>query len=317
VPAAAAQAFHRTPAYTAPTRLRRDYRRFHQLALSTRDVDPVYPVYRALAGQLGLTDAERAWLVFCHVAYYHAGSALAAFAATRTVSEATMAPMDLPVGTERRAHWTRPRLAAHLAGLQRAARPFGGDLHAWAMAAMNPDPCRAWATLTADLMELDGNGRWASFKTAEMLAEVCDVPVEAPDMGHAWSTGPRHGLALLFPGLPAGNGATTVAELDVISARLVDDLHAAGLEASMATAETTLCDFHALHAGRYYTGHDIDLMQAQVRAVRPGLAGQLWNARAAALPAAYLGELGGWTGPDAHRRRFYRDHGLIVTRSEK
>ena len=315
MPAAAAQAFARTPAYTSPPRLRTDYRRFHKLALETRDVDPVYPVYRALADSLGLSPAERAWLVFVHVAYYHAGSALAAFEATRTVREATTAPMDLPVGTERRAHWTRPRLAAHLAALQRAAAPFGrAGLAGWAWHELPADPARAWGHLTADLAALDGNGRWAAFKTAEMLAAISDIPVEAPDMGHAYSSGPRHGLALLYPPVPAGNGALAIKELDVLSGRLVDKLREAGLPASMATAETTLCDFHALHAGRYYVGHDIDLMQAQVRAVRPGLADKLWNARTTALPAAYLGELGGWTGPDPRRRRFYRDHGRIVTR---
>jgi Alpha-glutamyl/putrescinyl thymine pyrophosphorylase clade 2 len=315
--ATAPAAFHATRAYYAPSRLRLDYRRFHRLAVTSGDVDPVYPVYRALAGALGLDPAGRAWLVFCHVAYYHAGSALAAFAATRTAPYATLAPLDLPVGTERRAHWTRPRLAAHLAGLQRAALLFGGDLHAWAMDGLPGDPGQAWHHLAGRLAALPGNGRWAAYKTTEMLAEVCGIPAQAPDMGHAHSTGPRRGLVLLHPAAPGPdeNSALAVKELDVLSRRLVDELRAAGLPATMATAETTLCDFHALHAGRYYVGHDIDLMQAQVRAVRPPLAPHLMDARAAALPGVYLGELGGWTGPDPRRRRHYRDTGVILERT--
>jgi hypothetical protein len=316
VTTAAAQAFHRTAAYTDPARLRADYARFHRLALATGDVDPVYPVLAALARRLGLTPAERAWLVFCHVAYYHAGSGLAAFAATRTARDACMAPLNMPVGTERRAHWTRPRLAAHLAGLERAARPHGGDLHAWAAEGLPGDPVKAWPALTARLAALPGNGRWAAYKTAEMLAAVAGLDAEAPDMGHAHSTGPRAGLALLYPAAPAGHGPRAVAALDALSAQVVAGLLADGAAASMATAETTLCDFHALHAGRYYTGHDIDLMLAQLRAVRP--AGGFYEAavaaRAATLPAPYLGELGGWAGPDRDRRRWYRETGHVYAR---
>ena len=305
--------FHTSPGYQDPARLRTDYGAFHALELANGDVDPVYPVWRALAGGLGLTPAERAWLVFCHAAYYHAGSGLAAFTVTRTAAEATAAPLSLPVGTERRAHWTRPRLAAHLAGLERTARPYNHDLHAWAMDGLPADPGKAWEHLAGRLAALPGNGRWASFKTAEMLGEICGVPVEAPDMGHAHSSGPRGGLALLYPDAPEGHTPRAVAELDRLSAALVTELARAG-PATMATAETTLCDFHALHAGRYYPGHDIDQMLAQARTVRPPLLGALLAARWQTLPAAYLGELNGWDGPDRARRRIYRDTGIIPAR---
>ncbi|MEW9530679.1 hypothetical protein [Microbispora sp. NPDC049125] len=306
--------FDATPYYRDPARLRADYREFHAAALASRDVDPTYPVYVALADALGLDRPGRAWLVLVHVAYYHMGSALAAFAGARTADDACLAPLDLPVATERRAHWTRPRLAKHLASVARAARPFGGDLAEWATCDLPDDPHKAWSVLNARLMTIDGNGRWAAFKTAEMLQQIVGVPVAAPDMGHAHSSGPRHGLALLFPGAPTGHSAADVATLDRLSNGLVADLRHRGIDADIERTETTLCDFHALHDGRYYIGHDIDQMQSQLHAIQSPLTGHAVEARAAALPHAYLGEKNGWLGVNKARRGHYRRTGEVITR---
>lgn len=312
-----AQEFRDTRAYRDPDRLRRDHRRFHELAVASGDVDPVYPVYRDLAHRLALTRAERAWLIFCHVAYYHMGSALAAFAATRrNALEAGLAPLNLPVATERRAHWSRGRLARHLTGLARAAQPYGGDLASWATDDLPDDPHAAWSVLTERLATLDGNGRWAAFKTAEMLAAIAGVPVRAPDMGHASSSGPRHGLKLLHPDAPDGNAPPDIAQLDHLSERLVAELRGRGLAATLETVETTLCDFHALHDGGYYVGHDIDLMQDQINQVPGPLTTEIFAARVAALPAEYLGEQSGWSGVDRARKRHYRRTGQVLARGE-
>lgn len=306
--------FADSAAFTDPARLTADHRRFHEIAVASSDVDPIYPVYRSLADRLGLDQAARAWLVFCHVAYYHAGSALAAFAATGYARDAAVAPIDVPVGTERRAHWTRPRLVAHLAALERAARPFAGDLWAWATEGLPDRPHAAWRELTVRLEGLDGNGRWAAFKTAEMLQQICGAPVAAPDMGHAHSSGPRHGLELLRPGLPAGNSPADIRRLDTASAELIRDLRQAGLHATVENTETTLCDFRSMWAGRYYVGHDIDHMQHQLTQVPVPFTEAAWKARADTLPRAYLGELNGWYGVDRDRRGHYRRTGEVIAR---
>jgi hypothetical protein len=306
--------FHATPAYRDQRRLHADYRAFHQLALETCDVDPVYPVYRRLASDLGLSASGRAWLVFVHVAYYHIGSALKAFDVARRSSDAMLAPLDVPVGTERRAHWSRPKLAQHLAAVDNAARPFGGDLDAWAREGLPEDPREAWRALADRLQRLTGNGRWAAFKTAEMLQQICDVPVAAPDMDHANSSGPRQGLSLLYKGLPTGNTPRAVATLDKHSEALMEALRKAGLEAEQETTETTLCDFHALHGGRYYVGHDIDQMLHQLNQVPSDLTEAALDARADTLPAAYRGEINGWHGIDKNRRGHYRRTGEVISR---
>lgn len=307
--------FDATPAYRDPKRLRADYQRFHELAVKTRDVDPVYPVYKGLSRALELDAAGRAWLVFCHVAYYHMGSSLAAFAATRRgPAEAASAPIEMPVATERRAHWTRHRLSRHLADLERTARPFGGDMDAWARHDLPDDPKDAWDALTVRLQAIDGNGRWAAFKTAEMLQQICDLPVAAPDMGHAHSSGPRHGLELLYRGLPQGNSPTAVRALNRYSDQLIGRLRTAGLQASTEETETTLCDFHSLWGGRYYVGHDIDQMLHQLNQVPNDLTGLALVARKVTLSNDYLGELNGWYGPDKARNSHYRRTGEVISR---
>jgi Alpha-glutamyl/putrescinyl thymine pyrophosphorylase clade 2 len=274
--------------------LHADYARFHRIQVASRDIDPVYPVYRQLAADLGLTAEDRTRLVLLHVAYYHAGSALAALDG---------AHWRLPCGTERRGHRDDRQLRRHLDGLAQAGAQPGGYT-----AFLRPR-AGSWDALTARLRELPGNGRWAAYKAAEMLQKVCGYAVTAPDMGHAHSSGPRHGLALLYPGIPEGNSPADIARLDAISAAL-----AAGLPAPVEEAETTLCDFHAMHGGRYYPGHDIDVMLAQLIAVQSGLTAAFLAARRAVLPPAYLGEIHGWSGVDRGRCRAYRDTGQIRER---
>jgi len=70
--------------------------------------------------------------------------------------------------------------------------------------------------------------------------------------------------------------------------------------------ETSLCDFNSLVKGRYYIGHEMDLMME-------GLEPQsiFWEARAKALAHNYLGEFKGWHGVRPELKTIYRDKGLI------
>lgn len=288
-----------------------DYTRFHKLMTDSGDMDPVYPVYRRLAGMLGLSYSQKVWLVLCHVAYYHAGSALAAFSATNGIGDAQMARLDLPCATERRGHRSPAALSAHLADIARRSREILSWYH---VAAVRGRHDGGWDYLAGQLSTIHGNGRWAAYKTTEMLQQIVPVPIEAPDMGHAFSSGPRKGLALLYDDLPTGNSAEVVAHLDDLSAEVVGYLSRSSADATFATAETSLCDFHSLVAGRYYVGMDIDRMQVQIAAVPSPLTQTVMQARMLALPRRCLGELNGWDGIDTDRRHVYADTGKIVDR---
>src|SRR5699024_10612347 len=91
-------------------KLREDYPRWHAAEVASCEIDPVYPVLRNLADAWGLDFEQRAWLVFCHVIWYHPGSTLAGFqiaptpAALPDTEDGLWASglLTLPCGTERR-----------------------------------------------------------------------------------------------------------------------------------------------------------------------------------------------------------------------
>lgn len=286
-----------------------DYRDFHWAMVDSRDLDPVYPVYRALADDLGMGLEDRVRLVLLHVAYYHMGSALVAFSATNSLADMGSAPLPLPCATERRGHRNPAALSAHLNSIARRADEIVG----WCRAADRAGP-GGWGLMTDRLETVHGNGRWAAYKTAEMFQHILPLPIEAPDMGHAHSSGPRKGLALLYRDLPEGSGVDVVRHLDRLSDEVVGALRWPDRRVALSEAETSLCDFRSLVTGRYYVGHDIDKMQEQLTTVPSELSSRAVSARRIVLPRAYLGELSGRTGVDKNRRRVYLDTGKIVTR---
>ena len=96
------------------------------------------------------------------------------------------------------------------------------------------------------------------------------------------------------------------------------EMQATGATATLATVETTLCDFHSLVKGRYYPGLDIDVMLEQLlgAGLSEEMLGVALRARRLSLPGEYLGELEGfrWRGPDRARKQVYRRTGEIVER---
>jgi Alpha-glutamyl/putrescinyl thymine pyrophosphorylase clade 2 len=274
------------------------YRSWHWLQVATDDLDPVYPVYRDLIKREGLSPDEAAMLVLLHVAYYHSGSALVALQEFRS---GVLPPLDLPCSTERRGHRDRAKLALHLRSMLGAT---ADGAHAWLT-----EPT-TWRGMQDRYLTLYGNGRWAAYKLGEMVQKILGHPVVIPDAGHPNSTGPRKGLADLFPGLPTDSGAISVAALDATTNTVAEFLG----ETDIAQVETSLCDFHSLVKGGYYLGHDIDEMQAQLLAVPCDLTWSVMSSRLATLPHAYLGELHGRLGVSTVRNSAFRTTGEILER---
>lgn len=284
-----------------------DYVEFHREQIESWDIDPVYPVLRWIAKD---ADRESAlWLTFLHVAYYHIGSALAVWDRHPYPTIPDDDLLRLPCGTERRGHRDPAKLRKHLTSLVACA-----PLTTFVDRAVTRDPKRSWARMEILLQTIWGNGRWATYKTSEMLMKVNDLPLEATDMGHKNGSGSKHGLKLLFPNAPTGNTPRDIEILDRMSQTLVDVLNRAGVEASLETAETSLCDFHSLVEGRYYVGHDIDAMFGQLQAVPSSLTEKAIQARFETLPHRYVGELQGWETIDDERKRQYKQTGQLLFR---
>jgi hypothetical protein len=275
-------------------------------------MDPAYPVLKWFADSL---DRESGlWLTFLFVGYYHMGSALKAFSLYPTLTVPDEATLKLPIAQPRRSHRATLKFAQHLDSLCAKAEQHGG-LGAWLdSATTSEDPLTNWKTLNDELTTVFGNGRWAAYKTAEILMKSHGFNLAAPDMGNANSSGPRKGLGLFFPGLPQGNSPAEIAYLDELSLKVVENLTGKTSQVSIETAETSLCDFYALNKGRYYVGIDIDEMQEQLLRVPSDLTAMAFKARYETLPHAYLGELNGWEGIDKKRKSVYRDTREIALR---
>ncbi len=289
-----------------------DYAQFHEAQTQSRDMDPAYPVLKWFADSL---DRESGlWLTFLFVGYYHMGSALKAFSLYPTLTVPDEATLKLLIAQPRRSHRATLKFAQHLDSLCAKAEQHGG-LGAWLdSATTSEDPLTNWKTLNDELTTVFGNGRWAAYKTAEILMKSHGFNLAAPDMGNANSSGPRKGLGLFFPGLPQGNSPAEIAYLDELSLKVVENLTGKTSQVSIETAETSLCDFYALNKGRYYVGIDIDEMQEQLLRVPSDLTAMAFKARYETLPHAYLGELNGWEGIDKKRKSVYRDTREIALR---
>lgn len=296
-----------------------DYQLFHAEAVRSGDYDPMYPVLANLAAGQKWTREQTLWACMVFVAYYDLGSMLRVVTAHPEPTVPGDELLSLPCATERRAHRDPRQLRRHLAAVAEAANTWGG-LEGWmdnGLGMSEGHDGAGYPVFSAWLRTLYGNGRWASYKSCELLAWVlAEQKIVPNDMGHAHSSGPRHGLELLVTGLPQGNSRDDIATLDRVSSELCERMITDGQWAPVSVVETTLCDFHALAAGRYYIGHDIDQMRAQLDRTPSDLTAAAYAARARALPPAYLSEATGREpGIDKERRTAFVRTGRILIRT--
>lgn len=303
-----------------------DFVAFSRAQLACQDVDPAYPVLRKL--QEEMSHEQALWHSILYVAYYNIASAQEAFA---WVNWPGIVPDDistLPTGIERRGLRGGAALNRHLASVAQLVEKYGGSLQGWLDPWLNGDrPVTmkqrqaAYRIIRDDkLREPWGNGRWAAYKTAEILEKVNGLPLTATDMGNDDSSGPRRGLELLYGKLP-GNSAAVIAQLDEWGEQVQARLNAEPgipIPVTIDEIETLLCDFHALAAGHYYVGHDIDQMYAQLtNSKAQQYMGPVWKARQQVFPQAYLAEVTSHAVLDGGRKRAYRDLGMVLTREGK
>lgn len=291
--------------------LLQDFFRFCVLQLESRDVDPVYPVLAQL--EKTMEPEQALWHTLLYVGYYSLASATMAFSQVPFIDYLPTGVENLPTGVERRG-FRDGSLRKHVVSLLLLRKQYG-SLQAWLKRGFGADTHLNWHILQNNIRLAWGNGRWAGYKTAEILSTVQQYPVSPTDMGNAFSSGPRQGLALFY-GEVMGNTHAAIRLLDEQGDHLLTLTRKQGIDLDIAQLETMLCDFHALAEGRYYVGHDIDQMQEQLikSALPPSLQEPLWHARKMTLPHHYLGEFGGWNGVQKERKKWYQQHREVVFR---
>ena len=290
-----------------------DFTLMHDLITQTETMDTEATFLKELSRLLDLDKDQAAWLCFVFVAYYDMGSALTCFDRYRDPAIPSDDLLKLFCDTERRVHRSPHNLRRHFGDVVSIAENNGG-LYKWLSRYVQNSTQQSWINMINPLETIFGNGRWASYRTVEMVGAVCDLPVEAPDMGHAHSTGPRKGLAYLYENLPAGNKTQDIRTLDAISHDLIQKMSTRGVVASLQDTETSLCGFKSMMNGDYYVGEDLDAMLAEILKQPNGLTEIAFQARKNVYPHNYLGELNGWTGIDKARQKIYKTTGEIVTR---
>ena len=285
---------------TTGANLEADLLAFARLQLASTDIDPVYPVLDLLEEDFD----EEAALIYTlrYVTFYDLAAALRHEAGEY---------FPLP-GNERRSLRDKAKMNEHRASVEACIDRYGSAT-AWLRPPTGTDPAEGWAHVRARYEQAKHNGRWASYKLAEICATVHRWPITAPDMGNDQSSGPLQGLNLVL-GTNLVWRKADIAEADRLAdallGRMRDHLPALRIE----HLETLLCDFHALHDGRYYPGIDIDTMQEQIATLPPEQAQRLLHARSDAIPHEWLGELTGRPGVDKARKRAYADTGQILGR---
>lgn len=288
---------------------------FARAQVETGDIDPAYPVLREVYRADGLGDRSEAalWRTLLYVTWYDLGTAAEVWTGAPVPRGLLASEFARPprTGTERRGHRGAPGLRIALRQIDSVlalAASFGG-LSGWVQDAASARGAMGWNRVAGAFMGASGNGPWAGWKWADLLAHVHGIDIEPATIGlpgHALPSGPAKGLRAVGGGM--GLEALSVSALSVPLDALA---RRQGIE-RMDQMETALCDFGSLASGRYYVGHDIDLQQEQLR----GLPGAFWRARELCFSASVRGEASGWDGVRPERRGVYRDTRRILMPAE-
>jgi hypothetical protein len=250
---------------------------------------------------------QQAWWLVLYVAFYNLASAEAAFAQMPTPPLAGKTlDLRLATGTERRGFRGNGNAKIHLDSLLFHAAEVGG-VYRWLSGAIEASsPEENWQRVRARYEAVAHSGPWSSYKMADLLKNVCGLPLSGWDIGvggGSKTAGPVAGMQRL-----TGWSLQECLKRDN-QLKLYELLKGQGGMAfsGIDQMETCLCDFNSLCKGNYYVGHDIDMQQEHFASVGPGL----WEARQASFAHELLGEHGGWVGVRKGLKTLYRDNGFV------
>jgi hypothetical protein len=271
------------------------FMKFARGQVTLSDHFPHVVLFKYLADKMKLCPEDRAWLCFLYMAYYDDGSCWLAFNDAAVRERRELPPGDYPISKQRR-NLFGGRINRHFEALYDYESLYQlVDVHSW-----------------DDLLErvgrLYGNGRWASYTTAEMLVQVCDLPIDPDTFEIDGSSGPSRGLEAL--GLPqTEHGAEQLWKL----------LRSEGMPVPPEVFESLLCNWSRMNGEGFYLGHNLDRQQGRLAKAQQ-LGGDaaahiwddVWHARKELFPRKALGELYGWPGIDKPRLKVYQQSGEVL-----
>lgn len=288
-----------------------DFLEFARLQKQACDIDPLYPVLKYIFEKWygDLDSASALWAVMVYVAYYNAPSALTVLHSLPAYAVPRGDAAKLPTGIERRGLRGGTPLTRHLAEVYYQGE-FYGDLKRWLQEGWARNiPQDDWDATRRQAMLAWGNGRWATYKLAEVLQKVLGWPIQAGDMGMDGASGPKQGLQMLF-GHNRRDGYTWKTSEFEAQGRWLWHRAALqeGIEVDLAEIETCLCDYHGMMIGRYFVGHDVGLLYEDTHKLEDGPTRRvIIEAAEAVLPAPY------WRPIEPKRRSVYTKTGRMPT----
>lgn len=307
--------------------LNRDFLELVERQFATADFDAVHPTHLYLIERFKLDREQAVWLVMLYMGFYNEGSAWAAF----SQSDPFTVPPVFRIERNRR-NLYGGRVRDHFQALADGARAYGSGYEFLTQEFDDDSPAENWRRLLGTLRGVYGNGRWAAFTTADHLHKVCKLPVRPTDIENAGSSGPADGLRRAF-GLTASSTLDAKDDLEHLNelaeqaldailtyvdvkVPYLDDGHV-----DMGMVESVLCDWSGLARGSYYSGRNIDRMQARIVDVMTsfniGKLDVLWEAREAVFDRRHLGEFNGWAGIDTDRLKHYARTGEVLWSHER
>lgn len=261
--------------------------KFAQLQADTSDSDPHVQVWTEVARARKMRPDQKLWMTMLYMAYYQDGSMWFAM----TEKKLGLPPLDLPISYQRR-NLFGGRIERHLQDLVDKA-PLLTYLKA-----------DTWDSLLKKLQSIYGNGRWASYTTAEMIVAMGLGP-KPETFEIAGSSGPKQGLEFLNL-----EGTERAAE------QLHNKMRKDGLDVPPEKLESFLCNWSRMCKGDFYAGYNLDRQQARllkIERLKDVKFKEPWEARKAVLPKSCLGEHQGWEGVDKKRIKHYAKTGEVLT----
>ena len=281
--------------------------RFSTAHVLSKDIDPAYPMLKDVYEHLNLTLDERVWRTVLYTCFYSLGSAELAWDRYPTPPD-RVEPFCLPTGVERRGMRGQPdRVADHLNDVLTAAQAFGG-VGRWAQEQACQRGTEGWDNTRQAFESLRHCGPWASYKWADLMKHTLGFDIEASDIGvggRGKKAGPIPGMVWLT-GMDWKECANDISSQKLLLKICRDKgVPFAGLD----QLETSLCDVNSMIKGRYYVGHDIDLMMTQLQTATP----MFWESRSRVFDPQWLGENGGWFGSRHELESLFKIRGEVYT----
>lgn len=272
---------------------------FCKIQLSSGDYDAHIPFLKRLVADQKIELSQAVELGFLYMAYYNEASAWVHWSKHQELEPCGIECWigDLPIETQRR-NLFGGRIREHLSDLAKL-----NSLGRWLERLQS---CKSWSELLDEIEQVYGNGRWASYTTAELMLHLANLDLEPDSFEILDSSGPLGGLMAL--GLQPCEQTCRDVHADLLRE---------SIEVTFSQLESLLCDWCGMCKGTFYAGRNIDRQQGRILKVQRIFGERLtalWEARLC-FPVKCLGEISltaNWQGIDKLRLKHYQATGQVL-----